>query len=122
MIDFEEKILKSINLKKGMFGLEAGALVLQKTGKDWKPGVVIGSKEQDHGVQFWTAEEEGGREIKYVCWDAFRKPLIKIVKNTAPKELTIKNLIGSLREFSREAKKIGIKNILAKASDISITQ
>ncbi len=122
MLDLEEKILRSINLQKDFFGLSAGSHILQKVEKAWKPAIIIGYKEHDQGVQLWTAEEERNREIKYVCWGLVKKPEIKIVRRSMPKELTIKNLIGSLREFSREANKIGIKRILARSSDIDISQ
>lgn len=122
MFDLEEKILRSINLQRVLFGMKPGTLILQKVGKKWKPGIIIGSKEQDGDIQLWTAEEERNQEIKYICWGMVQRPLIKIVKNSVVKELTIKNLVSSLREFSREANKIGIKNILSKASDIHASQ
>jgi hypothetical protein len=123
MFNLEEKILKSINLQKGLFGLNPGTLILQKAGKKWKPAIIIGSKEQGHDVQLWAAEEERrGKDIKYVCWGMFQKPKIKIVKNSMATGLNLKNLISSLREFSQEASKLGINNVLAKASDISDIQ
>lgn len=122
MQNVETKIIESIDLQKGLFGLNPGALILQKVGKKWKPAIILGCKEQGRDVQLWTAEEERGNEIKYVCWGLIQKPVIKIVKNSGLKELTIKNLINSLKEFSREANKAGLKNILAKASDICVVQ
>jgi len=122
MFNLENKILESINLQKGLPGLTPGTLVLQKAGKRWKPAIVIGSKEQGSDVQLWTAEEEGNREIKYVCWGSVLKPKIKIVKKTILTGLTLKNLLISLREFSQEASKQGIGKILERSSDIFANQ
>jgi hypothetical protein len=118
MYNVEERIIESIDLQKGLLGLNPGSLVLQKIGSKWKPAIIIGSKKQGDDIQLWTAEEEIDKEIKYVCWGLVRKPEIKIVKNSMVTGLTLKNLISSLREFSQEANKLGIKKILAKASDI----
>lgn len=120
MINLEEKILASIDLQKGAFGLNSGDLILQKVKKSWKPAIIIGSKKQDDSLQLWTAEIERNREIKYVCWGLIQRPMIKIVKNALVKESTLKNLLGSLKEFSNEASKIGIQNILLKARDVCV--
>lgn len=122
MLNIETKIIESIDLQKGLFGLNPGALILQKVGKKWKPAIIIGSKVQGSDVQLWTAEEEKSKEIKYVCWGMFQKPVIKIVKNSMATGLNLKNLVSSLREFSQEASNLGIKNVLAKSSDICVVQ